>query len=153
QTHSGFAGKLRLLLEGIIAVAACYALVRLSRDASATSLAIPFLKDVVLNFGWFFVIFGAFVMVGAGNAVNLTDGLDGLAIVPVMIAAASFGMIAYLTGNAVFADYLQIHYVAGTGELAVLCGAVLGAGLGFLWFNAPPASIFMGDTGSLALGG
>src|SRR5437870_4193748 len=90
---------------------------------------------------------------GAGNAVNLTDGLDGLAIVPVMIAAASFGMIAYLTGNAVFSDYLQINYVAGTGELAVVCGAVLGAGLGFLWFNAPPASIFMGDTGSLALGG
>jgi len=85
--------------------------------------------------------------------VNLTDGLDGLAIVPVMVAAASFGMISYLSGNAVFADYLQIHYVAGTGELAVLCGAVLGAGLGFLWFNAPPASIFMGDTGSLALGG
>jgi phospho-N-acetylmuramoyl-pentapeptide-transferase len=99
------------------------------------------------------VIFGAFVIVGAGNAVNLTDGLDGLAIVPVMIAAASFGMISYLTGNAVFSDYLQIRYVAGTGELAVLCGAVLGAGLGFLWFNAPPASIFMGDTGSLALGG
>src|SRR6266700_887272 len=97
--------------------------------------------------------FGAFVIVGAGNAVNLTDGLDGLAIVPVMIATASFAMIAYLAGNAVFADYLQIKYVAGTGELAVLCGALLGAGLGFLWFNAPPAAIFMGDTGSLALGG
>ena len=137
----------------MIALAACYALVRLGRDAASTSLAIPFFKDMVFNFGWFFVIFGAFVMVGAGNAVNLTDGLDGLAIVPVMIAAASFGMIAYLTGNAVFSDYLQIKYVAGTGELAVLCGAVLGAGLGFLWFNAPPASIFMGDTGSLALGG
>src|SRR5437660_4471399 len=153
QTHGGFAGKLRLLIEGVIAVAACYALVRLGRDAASTSLAIPFFKDMVFNFGWFFVIFGAFVMVGAGNAVNLTDGLDGLAIVPVMIAAMSFGMIAYLTGNAVFSDYLQINYVAGTGELAVLCGAVLGAGLGFLWFNAPPASIFMGDTGSLALGG
>jgi phospho-N-acetylmuramoyl-pentapeptide-transferase len=99
------------------------------------------------------VMFAVFIIVGAGNAVNLTDGLDGLAIVPVMIASASFGMIAYLSGNAVFADYLQIHYVAGTGELAVLCGAVVGAGLGFLWFNAPPASIFMGDTGSLALGG
>jgi phospho-N-acetylmuramoyl-pentapeptide-transferase len=93
------------------------------------------------------------VIVAAGNAVNLTDGLDGLAIVPVMIAAASFGLISYLAGNAVFAEYLQIHYVAGTGELAVLCGAVIGAGLGFLWFNAPPASIFMGDTGSLSLGG
>src|SRR5438045_6788341 len=108
---------------------------------------------MIFNFGWSFLIFAGCVIVGAGNAVNLTDGLDGLAIVPVMIAAASFGMIAYLTGNAVFSDYLQINYVAGTGELAVLCGAVLGAGLGFLWFNAPPASIFMGDTGSLALGG
>jgi phospho-N-acetylmuramoyl-pentapeptide-transferase len=153
QSHSGFAGKARLLLEGAIALVACYALVRLGRDATSTSLAIPFFKDLVVNFGWFFVMFGAFVIVGAGNAVNLTDGLDGLAIVPVMIAAASFGLIAYLAGNAVFSDYLQIHYVPGTGELAVLCGAVLGAGLGFLWFNAPPASIFMGDTGSLALGG
>jgi phospho-N-acetylmuramoyl-pentapeptide-transferase len=153
QTTTGFGGKLRLLLEGAIALAACYALVKLGRDVSSTSLAIPFVKELVVNFGWFFVIFGAFVIVGAGNAVNLTDGLDGLAIVPVMIAAASFGLIAYLAGYAVFSEYLQINYVAGTGELAVLCGAVLGAGLGFLWFNAPPASIFMGDTGSLALGG
>jgi phospho-N-acetylmuramoyl-pentapeptide-transferase len=153
QTSTGFGGKLRLLLEGLIALVACYALVKLSRDPASTSLTIPFFKDLVVNFGWFFVIFGAFVIVGAGNAVNLTDGLDGLAIVPVMIASASFGLIAYLAGNAVFAEYLQIKYVAGTGELAVLCGAVLGAGLGFLWFNAPPASIFMGDTGSLALGG
>jgi phospho-N-acetylmuramoyl-pentapeptide-transferase len=99
------------------------------------------------------VLFGGFVIVGAGNAVNLTDGLDGLAIVPVMIAAAAFGLIAYLAGNAVFANYLQIHFVPGTGELAVILGAVIGAGLGFLWFNAPPAAIFMGDTGSLALGG
>ena len=119
----------------------------------ATSLVFPLFKDLVINFGWFFLIFGAFIIVGAGNAVNLTDGLDGLAIGPVMIASASFVGIAYLVGNAVFADYLQIHYVPGTGELAVLCGAVIGAGLGFLWFNAPPASIFMGDTGSLALGG
>jgi phospho-N-acetylmuramoyl-pentapeptide-transferase len=153
QSHSGFAGRLRLAIEAVIALAACYALVRLGRDPFSTALVIPFFKDVVLNLGWFFVMFGAFIIVGAGNAVNLTDGLDGLAIVPVMIAAASFGMIAYLAGNAVFSDYLQINYVAGTGELAVLCGAVLGAGLGFLWFNAPPASIFMGDTGSLALGG
>ena len=93
------------------------------------------------------------MIVGAGNAVNLTDGLDGLAIVPVMIAGASFGLIAYITGNAVFSDYLQINHVPGTGELAVLIGALIGAGLGFLWFNAPPAAIFMGDTGSLALGG
>ena len=153
QTHSGFAGRIRLLIEAVIALAATYALVRLGRDPFSSALVIPFFKDIVLNLGWFFVLFGAFIMVGAGNAVNLTDGLDGLAIVPVMIAAASFGMIAYLAGNAVFSDYLQINYVAGTGELAVLCGAVLGAGLGFLWFNAPPASIFMGDTGSLALGG
>jgi phospho-N-acetylmuramoyl-pentapeptide-transferase len=153
QSHSGFAGRIRLLLEAIIALAACYALVRLGREPFSTSLVIPFFKDVALNLGWFFAVFGAFIIVGAGNAVNLTDGLDGLAIVPVMIAAASFGMISYLTGNAVFSDYLQINYVPGTGELAVICGAVLGAGLGFLWFNAPPASIFMGDTGSLALGG
>jgi len=153
QTHNGFAGRTRLLIEAVIAAAACFALVRLGREPLSSSLAIPFIKEAVLNLGWFFIIFGAFIMVGAGNAVNLTDGLDGLAIVPVMIAAASFGMISYLAGNAVFSDYLQINYVAGTGELAVLCGAVLGAGLGFLWFNAPPASIFMGDTGSLALGG
>jgi phospho-N-acetylmuramoyl-pentapeptide-transferase len=153
QSHSGFAGRIRLAIEAVIALAACYALVRLGRDQLSSALVIPFFKDVILNFGWLFVIFGAFIIVGAGNAVNLTDGLDGLAIVPVMIASASFGLIAYLVGNAVFSDYLQINYVAGTGELAVLCGAVLGAGLGFLWFNAPPASIFMGDTGSLALGG
>jgi phospho-N-acetylmuramoyl-pentapeptide-transferase len=153
QSHSGFAGRIRLAIEAVIALAACYALVRLGRDQLSSALVIPFFKEVVLNFGWFFVLFGAFIIVGAGNAVNLTDGLDGLAIVPVMIATASFGLIAYLVGNAVFSDYLQINYVAGTGELLVLCGAVVGAGLGFLWFNAPPASIFMGDTGSLALGG
>ncbi|HEY0331422.1 MAG TPA: phospho-N-acetylmuramoyl-pentapeptide-transferase [Rhodopseudomonas sp.] len=153
QSQNGFAGRSRLLIEAVIAAAACYALVRLGRDPLSSSLVIPFFKDVAINLGWFFVAFGAFIVVGAGNAVNLTDGLDGLAIVPVMIAAASFGLISYLAGNAVFADYLQINYVAGTGELSVLCGALLGAGLGFLWFNAPPASIFMGDTGSLALGG
>jgi phospho-N-acetylmuramoyl-pentapeptide-transferase len=153
QSHSGFAGRIRLLIEALIALAACYALVRLGREPFSTSLVIPFFKDIALHLGWFFLVFGAFIIVGAGNAVNLTDGLDGLAIVPVMIAAASFGMISYLTGNAVFSDYLQINYVPGTGELSVICGAVLGAGLGFLWFNAPPASIFMGDTGSLALGG
>ncbi len=153
QTHNGFSGRIRLLLEAAIAAAACVALVTIGRAPFSTSLAFPFFKELVFDLGWFYVLFAAFIVIGAGNAVNLTDGLDGLAIVPVMIAAASFGMIAYLSGNAVFADYLQIHYVAGTGELAVLLGAVLGAGLGFLWFNAPPASIFMGDTGSLALGG
>jgi phospho-N-acetylmuramoyl-pentapeptide-transferase len=116
-------------------------------------LTIPFFKNVVLVLGPFFVLIGILVIAGAGNAVNLTDGLDGLAIVPVMIAAATFGLIAYLIGNAKFASYLQIHYVAGTGELSIICGALIGAGLGFLWFNAPPAMIFMGDTGSLALGG
>ena len=119
----------------------------------SSSLTFPFFKDFIAQSRLFFVLFGGFVIVGAGNAVNLTDGLDGLAIVPVMIAAASFGVIAYLSGNAVFAEYLQIHFVPGTGELAVILGAVIGAGLGFLWFNAPPAAIFMGDTGSLALGG
>ena len=113
----------------------------------------PFAKDLLLDFGWFYLVFGALVIVGAGNAVNLTDGLDGLAIVPVMIAGATFGFVAYLAGNAIFSNYLQIRFVPGTGELAVLCGALLGSGLGFLWFNAPPAQVFMGDTGSLALGG
>lgn len=153
QTDKGFSGRSRLAVEGLIALIACTCIVWFGRDATVTALSIPFVKEFLLNIGWFYVMFGMFIIVGAGNAVNLTDGLDGLAIVPVMIAAASFGMIAYLVGNAVFAEYLQIRYVPGTGELAVLCGAVLGAGLGFLWFNAPPASIFMGDTGSLALGG
>jgi phospho-N-acetylmuramoyl-pentapeptide-transferase len=153
QTHAGISGLMRLAIEAVIAAAACLAIASLGRPPFATSLAFPFFKEMVVDLGWFFVVFGAFIIVGAGNAVNLTDGLDGLAIGPVMIAALSFAMIAYLAGNAVMADYLQIHYVAGTGELAVLCGAVLGASLGFLWFNAPPASIFMGDTGSLALGG
>ncbi|KIZ38888.1 MULTISPECIES: phospho-N-acetylmuramoyl-pentapeptide-transferase [Rhodopseudomonas] len=153
QSDKGFSGRTRLAIEALIAGAACYALIRLGRDPLSSSLVIPFVKDVAFSLGWYFIIFGSFIVVGAGNAVNLTDGLDGLAIVPVMIAAASFGLISYLAGNAVFAEYLQINYVAGTGELSVLCGALLGAGLGFLWFNAPPATIFMGDTGSLALGG
>ena len=153
QSHAGFSGRTRLIIEAVIAVAACTAFAHLGRGPIATSLVFPFFKELVFNIGWVFVLLGAFVIVGSGNAVNLTDGLDGLAIVPVMIAAASFGLISYLAGNAVFAEYLQIHYVAGTCELAVLCGAVIGAGLGFLWFNAPPASIFMGDTGSLSLGG
>jgi phospho-N-acetylmuramoyl-pentapeptide-transferase len=153
QTHAGFAGKARLALEVLVAAAACYYIVSLGREPFASSLTFPFFKDLLLPLGWFFLVLGAFVIVGAGNAVNLTDGLDGLAIVPVIIVALSFGLISYLAGNLTLSDYLQIHYVAGTGELAVLCGAVIGAGIGFLWFNAPPASIFMGDTGSLALGG
>jgi phospho-N-acetylmuramoyl-pentapeptide-transferase len=153
QTHDGVAGRLRLLAEGLIALAACWALVSLGRAPFATSLTMPFFKEFVINLGWFFIFFGAFIIVGAGNAVNLTDGLDGLAIGPVMIAAGCFGVFAYAVGNFSFTEYLQLHFVPGTGELAILCGAVIGAGLGFLWFNAPPASIFMGDTGSLALGG
>ncbi|MCG6857258.1 MAG: phospho-N-acetylmuramoyl-pentapeptide-transferase [Salaquimonas sp.] len=152
-SHRGFPGRTRLALEFVVAGLACIAFISAGEAPFSTSLAFPFFKDLLLNLGWFFSVFGALVIVGAGNAVNLTDGLDGLAIVPVMIAAATFGLIAYLSGNAIFADYLQIHFVAGTGELAVICGAVIGAGLGFLWFNAPPAAIFMGDTGSLALGG
>jgi phospho-N-acetylmuramoyl-pentapeptide-transferase len=116
-------------------------------------LALPFFKDVLIPFGSMFLGVGILVIVGAGNAVNITDGLDGLAIVPVMIAAGSYALIAYLVGNFVFSEYLQLHFVKGTGELAVFCAALIGAGLGFLWFNAPPAMIFMGDTGSLALGG
>jgi phospho-N-acetylmuramoyl-pentapeptide-transferase len=153
QSHAGFAGRTRLAIEFIIAGIACYEIAVLGRAPMSTSVAFPFFKDVLLDLGWFFVAFAAFIVVGAGNAVNLTDGLDGLAIGPVMIAAASFGLISWAIGNAVFAEYLQVNFVSGAGELAVLCGAILGAGLGFLWFNAPPASIFMGDTGSLALGG
>ncbi|MEQ1937280.1 phospho-N-acetylmuramoyl-pentapeptide-transferase [Mesorhizobium sp. CN5-321] len=153
QSHLGFSGKARLAIEFVIAGIAAWWIMRAGQEPFSSSLAFPFAKEFLLNLGWFFIPFGAFVMVGAGNAVNLTDGLDGLAIVPIMIASASFGVIAYLSGNAVFAEYLQIHFVPGTGELAVILGSVIGAGLGFLWFNAPPAAIFMGDTGSLALGG
>jgi len=153
RTTSGFGGRFRLLLELVIAGLAAFAFMQLAKSPMADVLTVPFFKSVIFHLGFLFVLFGAFVIVGAGNAVNFTDGLDGLAIVPVIIAAASFGLIAYLIGNAKFAAYLQLHYVSGTGELAILCGAMIGAGLGFLWFNAPPAMIFMGDTGSLALGG
>ncbi len=153
QTHNGLSGKARLAIEALIAGTAAVVIMHVGRGPLSSSLAFPFFKDLLIDLSWFFVIFGAFVIVAAGNAVNLTDGLDGLAIVPVMVAAASFGLISYLSGNVLFADYLQIHYVAGVGELAVICGALIGAGIGFLWFNAPPAQIFMGDTGSLALGG
>ncbi|WFR99476.1 phospho-N-acetylmuramoyl-pentapeptide-transferase [Rhizobium tumorigenes] len=159
QSDKGFSGRKRLLIEFVIACIAVYFMMRsalASGPAGSTfgsSIAFPFFKDFMINLGLFFVLFGGFVIVAAGNSVNLTDGLDGLAIVPVMIAAASFGVIAYLAGNVVFANYLQINFVPGTGELSVVLGAMIGAGLGFLWFNAPPAAIFMGDTGSLALGG
>ena len=153
QSHMGFSGKLRLVIEFVIAGIAAFVIIRAGTEPFSSSLTFPFFKDLVVNLGLFFIPVAAFVIVGAGNAVNITDGLDGLAIVPVMVAAAAFGIIAYLAGNAVFADYLQIHFTPGTGELSVVLGAVIGAGLGFLWFNAPPAAIFMGDTGSLALGG
>ena len=125
----------------------------LSREPLAATLAVPFFKNLLINLGWFFIPFAALVMVGASNAVNLTDGLDGLAIMPVMIAAACFGFISYLVGNTIYSGYLQLHYVPGAGELSVFCGAMVGASLGFLWFNAPPAMVFMGDTGSLSVGG
>ncbi len=153
STTRGFSSKARLVAEFLIAAVAVGCFMWIGEKPLSSSLAVPFFKDVLIPFGVFFIAVGVFVVVGAGNAVNITDGLDGLAIVPVMIAAASYGVIAYLVGNAVFAEYLQLHNVKGTGELAVICGAVVGAGLGFLWFNAPPAMIFMGDTGSLALGG
>ncbi len=153
RSHKGLSGKLKLSLQIVIALAAALWIMKLTRDPLSTSLAIPFFKDVLLDLGWFFIPFAAFVMVGASNAVNLTDGLDGLAIGPVLIAAAVFGIITYLTGNSVFSNYLQVHYVPGAGELSIFLGALLGASLGFLWYNAPPAMVFMGDTGSLSLGG
>jgi phospho-N-acetylmuramoyl-pentapeptide-transferase len=153
RTTSGFSSKFRLTLEILIAGLATYAIMQVGDPEYAGSLAIPFFKNLLVDMGPFFVIMGILVIAGAGNAVNLTDGLDGLAIVPVMIAAGTFGLIAYLSGNVKFSDYLQIHHIQGAGELAIICGALIGAGLGFLWFNAPPAMIFMGDTGSLALGG
>lgn len=153
RNSKGLAGKLKLAMQlAISGVAAFWVLSHLPMQLQ-TTLAVPFFKDLLLNLGWLFVVFAVFVMVGSSNAVNLTDGLDGLAIVPVMIAAGVFGMIAYLAGNTIFSNYLQIHYVPGSGELAVLCGSLVGSALGFLWFNAPPAKVFMGDTGSLALGG
>ncbi len=152
RSHKGVSGKVRLLLEFAIALIAVLAYLRYTADGFDTGLAIPFLKDYLLPLGLFFIPFSLLVIVGASNAVNLTDGLDGLAIVPVMIAAACFGFISYLAGNAVFSEYLGIHFVPGTGELAIICGALIGAGMGFLWFNAPPAMVFMGDTGSLPMG-
>jgi phospho-N-acetylmuramoyl-pentapeptide-transferase len=153
SSHRGIPGKLRLLLECAIALVVVVAVMAFQPPPLTGSMAVPFFKNVLINLGWFFVPFGIFVVVGTANAVNLTDGLDGLAIGPIMIAAACFGIIAYLVGNSVFADYLQLHNVPGAGELAVFCGALVGAGLGFLWYNAPPAEVFMGDTGALSMGG
>ena len=152
NSHRGLSGRARLALEAALGAIACIAIAYVTPPGLATALAVPFFKNVLFELGWFFVPFGAFVIVGASNAVNLTDGLDGLAIVPSMIAAGCFAVIAYLAGNLIFANYLQIHHVVGAGELAVFCGAMVGASLGFLWFNAPPAMVFMGDTGSLSIG-
>jgi phospho-N-acetylmuramoyl-pentapeptide-transferase len=158
QSTEGISGRMRLVLEALIAMAAIALIVLFAAKSPnephlLTSVTFPFFKQASLNLGWFYLAFGAFIIVGAANAVNFTDGLDGLATVPVMIAAGAYGLIAYLVGNRVFADYLQIHPVPGVGEIGIFCGALIGSGLGFLWYNAPPAKIFMGDTGSLALGG
>ena len=153
MSHKGFGGRQRLLIEAIIGVIACYCISLLGEPAYSHSLLFPFVKGFAWNMGYFFLLLGGFVIMAAGNSVNLTDGLDGLAIVPVMVAAACFALIAYLVGSVTFSDYLFLNYTPGTAELSVVCGALIGAGLGFLWFNAPPAQIFMGDTGSLALGG
>ena len=147
--HAGLSGRMRLAAEFLIAGVATWLMVR----AGTTQLYLPFVQGPVMDLGWFYIAFGAFVIVSFGNAVNLTDGLDGLATMPVIIAAIAFLLIAYLVGNVRFAEYLGIPHVAGAGDLTVLCLAIVGAGLAFLWFNAPPAAVFMGDTGSLALGG
>ena len=153
RSSDGMSGRQKLLFQVVAAFLASLILIQLSPEALRYGVALPFVKDMLLYLGIFYVPFSIIVIVGASNAVNLTDGLDGLAIVPVMIVATCFALIAYLSGNINFSNYLQIHYVPGTGDLATLCGALIGAGLGFLWFNAPPAKVFMGDTGSLALGG
>ncbi|MFT6580443.1 MAG: phospho-N-acetylmuramoyl-pentapeptide-transferase [Alphaproteobacteria bacterium] len=153
RNSKGLRGRYKLIFQVLIGCIAAYWTMTATDAPQSGALAVPFFKNLLIQLGWFFIPFAVFVLVGASNAVNLTDGLDGLAIVPVMIAAGCFGFIAYLTGNSVFSGYLQIHYIPGVGELAVFCGALVGASLGFLWFNAPPAMIFMGDTGSLAVGG
>jgi len=153
RNSKGLSGRLKLLMQILIAAVATFWIIGNLPTGLATTLSIPFIKEFLIDLGWMFIVLSVLVMVGASNAVNLTDGLDGLAIVPVMIAAGVFALISYLAGNTVFSTYLQLNYVPGSGELAVFCGSLVGAGLGFLWFNAPPAKVFMGDTGSLALGG
>ena len=153
RSSDGLSGRTKLLSQMVIAGIASVWIIHIAPAGIETHMALPFLKQTLVNLYWFYAAFAVFVMVGASNAVNLTDGLDGLAIVPVMIAAGCFALISYLVGNTIFADYLQIHYVPGTGELTVFCASLVGASLGFLWFNAPPAMVFMGDTGSLSCGG
>jgi phospho-N-acetylmuramoyl-pentapeptide-transferase len=153
RSSGGLPGRLKLLGQAIIGLIAAFIIMRFTEPRLATSLAVPVMKNVLIPLGALFPLWGALVMMGSSNAVNLTDGLDGLAIVPVMITAVCFALISYLAGNSIFAGYLGIPYVPGTGELAVFCGGIVGASLGFLWFNAPPAMVFMGDTGSLSTGG
>jgi phospho-N-acetylmuramoyl-pentapeptide-transferase len=153
KSSAGVSGKTKLIMEAIISLLAVLIIMDEAGSEMANMLALPFLKDTMLNLGWFMIPFGMFILIGGSNSVNLTDGLDGLAIMPVIIASGTFAIIAYLVGNVVFADYLNITYVKGSGELSVFLASIIGAGLGFLWFNAPPAMIFMGDTGSLSLGG
>ncbi|HBR68427.1 MAG TPA: phospho-N-acetylmuramoyl-pentapeptide-transferase [Rhodospirillaceae bacterium] len=153
KNSAGLPGRLKLLAQMAIGGVAALGIVHTLPDNMNMHVAIPFFKHMFIYLSWFFIPWALLVMVGASNAVNLTDGLDGLAIVPVAIVAACFALISYLVGNAVFSQYLQIPYVPGTGELAIICGALVGASMGFLWFNAPPAMVFMGDTGSLSMGG
>ncbi|MGC3936531.1 phospho-N-acetylmuramoyl-pentapeptide-transferase [Roseobacter sp. EG26] len=153
QSSAGVPGRVRLLLGFAIAAVAAYWAAQYHPDPLQNRLALPVFKDTLLNLGYFFVPFSIIVIVGAANAVNLTDGLDGLAIMPVMIAAGTLGVISYAVGRVDFTEYLDVHYVAGTGEILIFTAGIFGGGLGFLWYNAPPAAVFMGDTGSLALGG
>ena len=153
QNTKGVSGRVRFSLGLAIAALASFAASSFHPAALTNQLAFPFFKDALLNLWWFFIPFGMVVIVGAANAVNLTDGLDGLAIMPVIIAATAFGIIAYVVGNFNYTQYLGVHFVPGTGELLIFSSALVGGGLGFLWYNAPPAAVFMGDTGSLALGG
>jgi phospho-N-acetylmuramoyl-pentapeptide-transferase len=153
RNTKGVSGRHKLIAQAVIGLGAALWMTWLMPGTLADKLAFPVFKDVLLPLGPVFPLLGMLVMMGASNSVNLTDGLDGLAIVPAMIAAAVFALIAYLVGRVDYATYLQLHYVPGSGELAIFLSALLGAGLGFLWFNAPPAAVFMGDTGSLSLGG
>ncbi len=153
QNTKGVSSRIRFGLGLLIAAMAAYAAARFHPMPLADQLALPVFKNAMVNMGYFYVPFGMIVIVGAANAVNLTDGLDGLAIMPVMIAGGTLGVIAYVVGNFNFAEYLGVHFVPGSGEILIFTSALFGAGLGFLWYNAPPAAVFMGDTGSLALGG
>ena len=153
RSHKGVSARMKLAAQTAIGLIAAIWFMLLTRGPLAMTLTVPVFKELLIPLGFLFPVFGMLVMLGASNAVNLTDGLDGLAIVPTIICAGVFALIAYLVGNRIFADYLQLNPIPGVGELAVFCSALIGAGLGFLWFNAPPAAVFMGDTGSLALGG